>query len=200
MAPQPPHGEHAAGAGIWQSIAEGLRFVRRNQALKGSFAIDLFAMTFGMPRALFPVLALSVYGTGAAGTGVLYAAVSAGATVAALTTGWLTHARRLGRIVICAVVVWGLAIAGVGLVGSLWPAAGPVRGRRGGLGQRGLPLDDQPDRHAGRAARADVVRVHARGDERPAARRRRVGRRGLGDERALRRRLRRARLPRRRRR
>ena len=123
MAPQPPHGEHADGAGIWQSIAEGLRFVRGNQALKGSFAIDLFAMTFGMPRALFPVLSLSVYGAGAAGTGALYAAVSAGATIAALTTGWLTHARRLGRIVIYAVSVWGLAIAAVGLVSSLWPAA-----------------------------------------------------------------------------
>jgi hypothetical protein len=114
MAPQPPHGEHADGAGIWQSIAEGLRFVRGNQALKGSFAIDLFAMTFGMPRALFPVLALSVYGAGAAGTGLLYAAVSAGATVAALTTGWLAHARRLGRIVIYAVTRVGLAIAASG--------------------------------------------------------------------------------------
>jgi len=42
--------------------------------------------------------------------------------VAALTTGWLGHARRLGRIVIVAVVVWGLAIAAAGLVSSLWPA------------------------------------------------------------------------------
>ena len=73
----------------------------------GSFAIDLMAMTFGMPRALFPVLAVSVYHAGAAGTGLLYAAVSAGATVAALTTGWLGHARRLGLIVIWAVVVVG---------------------------------------------------------------------------------------------
>ena len=59
MAPQPPHGEHeAAAAGVGRSIAEGLRFVRGNQALMGSFAIDLLAMTFGMPRALFPVLAV----------------------------------------------------------------------------------------------------------------------------------------------
>jgi MFS family permease len=80
-------------------------------------------MTFGMPRALFPVLALSVYDAGPAGTGALYAAVSAGATVAALTTGWLGHARRLGRIVIGAVTVWGVAIAAAGFVTSLWPAA-----------------------------------------------------------------------------
>jgi MFS family permease len=104
-------------------VAEGLRFVRGNQALMGSFAIDLVAMTFGMPRALFPVLAISVYGAGAAGTGLLFAAVATGATIAALTTGWLSHVRRLGLIVIWAVVVWGIAIAAAGLVGSLWLAA-----------------------------------------------------------------------------
>jgi MFS family permease len=123
IAPQLPIGGDGPDLGIWRSIGEGLRFVRGNQALMGSFAIDLVAMTFGMPRALFPVLSVSVYGAGAAGTGLLYAAVSAGATVAALTTGWMAHARRLGRITIFAVLVWGVAIALAGLVPSLWPAA-----------------------------------------------------------------------------
>ncbi len=124
MRPQPPQdAEGHPGAGILSSIGEGLRFVRGNQALKGSFAIDLMAMTFGMPRALFAVLAVSVYGAGAAGTGLLYASVSIGATVAALTTGWLSHARRLGRIVIYAVAVWGAAIALAGLAPALWVAA-----------------------------------------------------------------------------
>jgi len=123
MAPQPPQSDGTPLVSIRRSIGDGLRFVRGNQALMGSFAIDLLAMTFGMPRALFAVLAVDVYGAGAAGTGLLYAAVSAGATLAALTTGWLEHARRLGLIVIWAVVVWGGAIAGAGLVGSLWPAA-----------------------------------------------------------------------------
>jgi hypothetical protein len=68
------------------------------------------------------VLAVSVYGAGAEGTGLMYAAVSVGATVAALTTGWIEGARRLGIIVIWAVLAWGAAIGGVGLVGSLWPA------------------------------------------------------------------------------
>jgi MFS family permease len=123
IAPQPPQGMSAERLPIGRSIAEGLRFVRGKPALMGSFAIDLSAMTFGMPRALFPVLALTVYDAGAAGTGVLYAAVAAGATVAALTTGWLQHARRLGRIVIAAVLAWGAAIALAGLTGSLWVAA-----------------------------------------------------------------------------
>src|SRR5205823_12688176 len=118
--PRPPRLTERPVA-VLRSIAEGLRFVRSNRALKGSFVIDLVAMTFGMPRALFAVLSLTVYHAGASGTGLLYAALSAGATVAALTTGWLGHARRLGRIVIAAVTVWGLAIAAAGLVTSLWP-------------------------------------------------------------------------------
>ncbi|MDX6681342.1 MAG: hypothetical protein QOG94_1381 [Solirubrobacteraceae bacterium] len=123
LGPQLPAGLGAAPVRIRRSIADGLTFVRRSPALLGSFAIDLSAMTFGMPRALFPVLAVSVYGAGAAGTGLLFAAVSAGAAVAALTTGWLDGARRLGLITIGAVCVWGLAIAGAGFAGSLWPAA-----------------------------------------------------------------------------
>jgi MFS family permease len=124
MAPQPPMGGvPQEPVRVARSIADGLRFVSGNQALLGSFAIDLLAMTFGMPRALFAVLSVSVYHAGASGTGLLYASVAAGAVVAALTTGWLARARRLGRIVIWAVVAWGAAIALAGLAGSLWLAA-----------------------------------------------------------------------------
>src|SRR5512133_3280466 len=111
MAPQPPQTDAAEHPPVLRSIADGLRYVRGNHALVGSFAIDLVAMTFGMPRALFAVLAVSVYHAGAEGTGLLYAAVSAGATIAALTTGWIEHARRLSLITVWAVVVWGVAIA-----------------------------------------------------------------------------------------
>jgi MFS family permease len=122
MSPQPPFGagEHEP---VLRSIRTGLGFVRRSQALVGSFVIDLCAMTFGMPRALFPVLSLTVFHAGASGTGVLLAAVSAGATVAALTTGWLEHARWLGRITLASVAVWGVAIAGAGAMSSIVPAA-----------------------------------------------------------------------------
>jgi MFS family permease len=118
--PAPADTEHAP---VLESIREGLTFVRHNSALMGSFAADLVAMTFGMPRALFAVLALTVYDAGASGTGLLYAAVSAGATLAALTTGWVEHARWLGRIVVGAVAAWGLAIAAAGFMPSIWPAA-----------------------------------------------------------------------------
>ncbi len=121
LSSQPPHRD-ASRAPIMTSIREGLRFVRSESALLGSFCIDLAAMTFGMPRALFPVLALTVYHAGAAGTGALYASVAAGATIAALTTGWLHGLRRLGLVVMWAVMAWGAAIALAGLVSSLWAA------------------------------------------------------------------------------
>ena len=123
IAPQPPHAVVEVHESLRRSIAEGLRHVRGNRALVGSFAIDLVAMTFGMPRALFAVLAISVYHAGARGTGLLYAAVAIGATVTALLTGWIRHARRLGMICVWAVAVWGVAITAAGLMGSVWLAA-----------------------------------------------------------------------------
>ena len=185
VAPQPPH-EVAPHERLRDSIVEGLRYVRGNQALLGSFAIDLVAMTFGMPRALFAVLSVGVYHAGAAGTGALYSATAAGATVAAMTTGWLPHARRLGRMVIWAVVVWGTTIAFAGLAHTLWLAAVAVcAGRRRRLGQRRLPHDDQPDGDAGADARPDVRGLLARRDRRPAAWRHRVRRGRRRDERPL---------------
>lgn len=111
-----------AAAPITRSIADGLRFVRSSNALAGSFAIDLVAMTFGWPRALFAVLSLTVYHAGAGGTGLLYAALAAGGTLAILTSGWIGATRRLGRIVIVAVLAWASAVAGMGLVRSIGPA------------------------------------------------------------------------------
>ena len=79
-------------------------------------------MVFGMPRALFPALASTVFGGGAATVGFLYAAPGAGALVGALTTGWVARIRRQGLAVIIAVIMWGLAITGFGLASWL-PAA-----------------------------------------------------------------------------
>jgi MFS family permease len=79
-------------------------------------------MTFGWPRALFAVLSLTVYHSGAGGTGLLYAALSLGGALAILTSGWVGGTRRLGRIVIVAVLGWGAAVAGLGLVRAIGPA------------------------------------------------------------------------------
>ena len=119
MSPQPPPAAGAPGAATtrpgWRSTLEGLRFVRRSEPVLGAYVIDVNAMVFGMPRALFPALAATVFGGGATTVGLLYAAPGAGALLGALTTGWVGRVRRQGLAVICAVIVWGAAIAGFGV-------------------------------------------------------------------------------------
>jgi MFS family permease len=121
MSPQRPQGVGVHRPGL-RSIAEGFGFLRGRQAIQGAYVIDINAMVFGMPRALFPALAATVFGGGASTVGFLYAAPGAGALVGALTTGWVGRVRRQGRAVIIAVIVWGAAIAAFGVVHWL-PAA-----------------------------------------------------------------------------
>ena len=120
ISPQPPLANHGVVLG-WRAPAEALRHVRRNRLLVGIFSADLIAMVFGMPTAVFPALALSVFKIGAGGLGLLYAAPAAGALIGSLLSGWAREVRRQGMAVIIAIVVWGLAIAGFGLAGkALW--------------------------------------------------------------------------------
>ena len=121
MSPQPPHGATARRMGL-RSIIEGLSFVRGQQAIQGAYVIDINAMVFGMPRALFPALATKLFGGGATTLGLLYAAPGAGALIGALTTGWVSRIQRQGLAVIVAVIAWGAAITAFGLVRWL-PAA-----------------------------------------------------------------------------
>lgn len=108
---------------VREAIREGLRFVVSDRALAGSFAIDINAMLFGMPRALFVVLSERVYHAGAGGTGLLYTAIAIGGTVSVLGSGWIQHVNRLGRMTIVMVLIWGIAIAATGLVDTIVPAA-----------------------------------------------------------------------------
>ena len=102
-----------------RSVMEGLRYVRGKQAIEGAYLIDINAMVFGMPRALFPALAVMRFGGGAATLGFLYAAPGAGALLGALTTGWVSRIQRQGLAVIVAVIGWGVAITCFGLVSWL---------------------------------------------------------------------------------
>jgi MFS family permease len=96
------------------AVTEGFRFSVRNGVILPVFVVDLVAMIFGMPRAVFPALAERSFG-GAGALGLLYAAPAAGALVGALTSGWVMHVRRHGLAVLVAVALWGLSITLVGL-------------------------------------------------------------------------------------
>jgi MFS family permease len=97
------------------SVWEGLRFLRGHSIIMSTFGIDLLAMVFGMPRALFPALAERL-GGGATLYGLFLSSVAAGAFVASLVSGWTSRVRRQGRAVLWAVAVWGIAVAAVGLI------------------------------------------------------------------------------------
>jgi MFS family permease len=120
--PLPPHRDEAAPEhpSALRSIAEGFAFLKGRQVLIATFLIDLDAMIFGMPRALFPVLALTTFHVGPTGLGLLTAAPAAGALIGALSAGWVGGVRRQGVAVIWAVVLWGAAIAAFGLSGALF--------------------------------------------------------------------------------
>jgi MFS family permease len=120
--PVPP--ERAPGAATgWAAVREGFGYLRGRPVLQSTFIVDIVAMVFGMPRALFGFLAVSRFHAGAEVTGYLFSAPAVGALIAAATTGWVGRVRHQGRAVLLAVVLWGAGIAAFGLVGDrLWPA------------------------------------------------------------------------------
>ncbi|MBV8526968.1 MAG: MFS transporter [Candidatus Dormibacteraeota bacterium] len=117
LPPQPPAGEHHEAP--IAAIRRGLTFARKEQAILGGFAMDLTAMIFGLPRALFPVLAAMTFHVGPAGLGLLYAAPGFGAVLAILVTGWVSHAKRLGRVIVVTIAIWGVSIIAFGFARSL---------------------------------------------------------------------------------
>jgi len=102
------------------SVVEGLRFLATRPVLLLTFVVDLVAMVFAMPRALFPSLAAEVYGGGAASAGAMFAALAGGALLGALFGGWLGRVHRQGLAVVVAIVAWGLFIIGFGVTSQLW--------------------------------------------------------------------------------
>lgn len=106
----------------FRSVREGMSFLRKRSELQGAFVIDIGAMVFGMPRALFPEMGLTIFGRSQAVVGLLYAAPGVGAMLAALTSGWVPKIRRAGVATIILVVAWGLSITAFGFTSSLWLA------------------------------------------------------------------------------
>ena len=121
IGPLPPVG-NVTRPGI-AAIQEGLRYAADRRIILSTFAIDLVAMIFGMPTALFPVLALDVFRVGPIGVGLMAAAPGVGAFLGALLSGWVPRVQRTGRAVALAVIVWGLAIVAFGLATFSFPLA-----------------------------------------------------------------------------
>jgi MFS family permease len=122
MRPMPPVATERAVRGR-RAVAEGFGFLRGNRLIQSTFVIDLVAMIFGLPVALFPILAVSQFHRGAAVVGLLFAAPSVGALLQAMASGWAKHVVRQGEVVVWSVVGWGAAIVAFGMAGANLPLA-----------------------------------------------------------------------------
>lgn len=102
-----------------RTIAAGVRYARTRPELIGTYLIDINAMFFAMPIALFPAVAESF---GGASVGLFYSMLAVGPLLVTLTSGWTSHVQKHGAAILIAVVVWGIAIVGFGLAPNLWLA------------------------------------------------------------------------------
>ena len=131
VAKMPPTGS-AEGGSRWgfAAVLDGFRYLAGNTVVLMSFVVDLIAMIFGMPRALFPQMAHQSFGgpiDGGTTMALLAAAMSVGAVAGGVFSGWLPRIRRQGLSVVVAIVIWGLAMVGFGV------AAGFAHGHAGPL-------------------------------------------------------------------
>ncbi|REK74121.1 MFS transporter [Aeromicrobium endophyticum] len=105
-----------------RAVIDGFVYLRTQPVLLMSFVVDLIAMVFGMPRALFPEIAhLSFDGPDEGGLvfALLFAAIPAGSVIGGVFSGWVSRIERQGRAVVVCIAIWGMAMAGFGVAVAL---------------------------------------------------------------------------------
>jgi MFS family permease len=154
--PPPPDAEPPS----LRTIVEGLRYARSRQDLVGTYLVDMNAMFFGMPMALFPAIAKR-YG-GPEVLGLLYAAPSAGSIAVTLTSGWTSRVHRHGRAIVYGAAAWGVAIVAFGFADVLWLAvaclvAAGAMDTISGIFRSAIWNETIPDHLRGRLAGVEMI-------------------------------------------
>jgi MFS family permease len=124
LPPLPPGrevGRLRLGAAV-RGVGEGFAFLRTQPVLLMTFVVDIIAMTFAWPQAVFPELSLTRFAESSNSLGWLFAGVSIGALLMGLSSGWVTQVDRQGAVVLGAIAAWGVAIIGFGFAPALWLA------------------------------------------------------------------------------
>jgi MFS family permease len=116
----PPEGKTKTAS--FGAVVEGLRFLSVRPVILMTFLVDINAMLFSSPRALFPALAAHRFGGGAHTAGYLYAAPGVGALLVAAVGGLISRVHRQGVGITLSIAVWAVAIVGFGWTSSLWLA------------------------------------------------------------------------------
>jgi MFS family permease len=113
--PPPENADRPSLAGVINT----LKYAFSRQELVGTYFIDIAAMFFAFPQALYPALAEHY---GPSYVGMLPGAIAAGALLASVTSGWTKNVQRHGLMVVIAAVLWGFAILAFGLASGIVPA------------------------------------------------------------------------------
>ena len=124
LPPLPPRkdsGPLRLGATV-RGVAEGFTFLRTQPVLLMTFVVDVIAMLFAWPQAVFPELSETRFADSPNSLGWLFAGISIGALGMGLTSGWVSRVDRQGAVVIVSIAVWGVAIIGFGFAPTLWLA------------------------------------------------------------------------------
>jgi len=143
-----------------RAVLGGLRYAVSRKDLLGSYLVDINAMFFGFPNALYPQLAARLGGPSV--LGLLYAAPAVGSAAVTLTSGWTALVRRRGRMIAVGAVVWGLGIIALGFSYAAWLAvlALAVAGAGdmlSGLGRTTMWNESIPDVVRGRMAGVELL-------------------------------------------
>ncbi len=121
LPPLPVEGGTGRAPGL-RSVVDGLLYLRGHPVLLMSFVVDIIAMVFGMPRALFPQVAHESFGgpvDGGLAFALLFAGIPAGAVLGGIFSGWVSRVRRQGLAVLACILVWGLAMVLFGVADGL---------------------------------------------------------------------------------
>ncbi|MEV0782579.1 MFS transporter [Streptomyces sp. NPDC050423] len=158
LAPAPP--VEAGQRPSLRGIAEGARYAWSRPVLLGTYAIDMAAMFFAFPNAIFPFLSDELDAEWS--LGLMYAAGSVGSLMLGLTSGWTAGVRRHGLFVVSGAAVWGLAIAAAGWFGNVWLvlvclAVAGAGDMLSGLGRSTIWNQTIPEELRGRLAGIEVL-------------------------------------------
>jgi MFS family permease len=116
LPPMPIEGSAGTAPGL-RAVLDGFSYLRGHPLLLMSFVVDVIAMVFGMPRALFPQVAHESFlgpPDGGLAFALLFAGIPAGAVLGGVFSGWLSRVRRQGLAVVSAIAVWGIAMTAFG--------------------------------------------------------------------------------------
>ena len=103
-------------------VVEGLKFVRDTPVIYGVMLLDFLATILGATVALTPVFAQTIFDAGPQGLGLLNSAPAIGAVVGAAVMSVVAPPRKPGKVIVGAVMSYGVFLALFGISPNIWVA------------------------------------------------------------------------------